>query len=80
MRLRLFQPGPSSSSLAITIEKMVTMRISRSTILLDICYEIDVESESIVRAFIDRDGFCKEVAQVIMEAGKPKLSGKFTDT
>lgn len=66
--------------MAITIEKMVTMRISRSTILLDICYEIDVESESIGRAFIDSDGFCKEVAQVIMEAGKPKLSGKFTDT
>lgn len=48
--------------------------------MLDICYEIDVESESTGRAFIDRDGFCKEVAQVIMEVGKPKLSGKFTDT
>lgn len=46
--------------------------------MLDICYEIDVESESTGRAFIDRDGFCKEVAQVITEVGKPKLSGKFT--
>lgn len=59
---------------------MVTMRISRSTVLLDIWYETDAELESIGRAFIDSDGFCEEVAQVIMEAGKPKLSGKFTDT
>ena len=61
------------------MEKMVTMRISRSTVLLDIRYDIGAELESIGREFIDRDGFCKEVAQVIMEAGKPKLSGKFVD-
>lgn len=58
---------------------MVTMRISRSTVLLDIRYEIGAELESLGRALIDRDGFCKEVAQVIMEASKPKRGGKFAD-
>lgn len=64
--------------MATATEKRATVRNSKSkpAVLLDTLYEMGVELEPSGRAFVDRNGFWKEVAQVNVEAGKPKLSGK----